>query len=74
MPTDLDMACCACLIVRFDPIDNGDGSKSERWTCSAGCGSRFVRATLAEAERDRLRAQAEYWERRWRDETGSDER
>ena len=42
MSVDLPGPCCACLNVKYDPIVNDDGSRSDRWQC-ADCGGRFER-------------------------------
>ncbi len=36
---------CACNRVEYKPIDNGDGTMSEKWVCVTfrGCGQEFVR-------------------------------
>jgi hypothetical protein len=35
-------AMCACLHVKYSPVDNGDGTVSERWQCEL-CGGVFRR-------------------------------
>jgi hypothetical protein len=45
---------CACLRVEYDPVDNGDGSKSERWRCAL-CRSQFIRQARADAALRSLR-------------------
>lgn len=32
-------ACCACITVKYDPIQNDDGTCTERWKCT--CGKEF---------------------------------
>ena len=39
---DETQAYCACLTVKYDPIDCGDGSLRERWRC-AECGMEFTK-------------------------------
>lgn len=42
---------CACLRVKYDPLDNGDGTMSERWRCE-DCKTVFVKQFwLSEANR-----------------------
>lgn len=36
-----NQACCAHLRVTYEPIDNGDGTCSTRWTCDS-CGHDFA--------------------------------
>lgn len=55
----MSVPTCACTVVYYQPIDNGDGSLTERWHCSM-CGRLFVKAVVIEGlvqERDRLRGQ-----------------
>ncbi len=60
-----EQTCCACLEVRFDPIQNIDGTASERWRCTTS-GCEFVRRPahdLANTGRPGVSAQAfeEWW-------------
>lgn len=46
-----DQPACACLRVKYDPIDNGDGTVRERWLCE-DCETVFVKEFwLSEAHR-----------------------
>lgn len=53
-----EQACCGCLNVEYQAIDNGDGTMSERWCC-ASCGCHFVREPLTLADIDRRVRQIE---------------
>lgn len=55
-------AACACLTVKYDPIDNGDGTWTERWRCR-DCGMPFAKA-LGVLDVNDERAPAD--ERRWK--------
>jgi hypothetical protein len=39
--TDETFCACAHLHVEYDPVDNGDGTLSERWACRE-CKTEFV--------------------------------
>lgn len=36
-----EAAACACIVVRYNPRDNGDGTLSSRWSCDL-CGREFI--------------------------------
>lgn len=42
-----DGQACACLRVVYHPIENDDGSATERWACVL-CGTAFVKRVAAE--------------------------
>lgn len=59
--TELSFAFCACLEVRYSPIDNGDGTNTERWVCTE-CGCEFRRDLKPDVEEmDRRLTDLERW-------------
>ncbi len=57
-----DVAYCAHLSVSYKPIDNPDGSKTERWLCDYDCGATFAPSKRFEATIERLQGEKEHAE------------